>query len=183
MQQWVKPFVGARLMSQTDRNNAALLELRAHQLVLMPTKKFVKKPRIFGVVLCWTCFASLHGMSYQTMARLRQLTLAGETHWQHKGGAENRHAAPKKDDVTAFIDWLKTNFGEFLPDRKKTELPPDTKQNHYLNFATEQLHKGCPGCTYEYFCQIWKKDFKDLILPENPRWVTAISTLFSTCFR
>jgi hypothetical protein len=176
VEDWVALHIKAINIPQEDRNNAAITELRHHQMA--SEHEFVKKPSILGVVLCWQCSAFQNGISYATMHRLKQSVRQGDTDWHHNGKSQGHHVHVKQKAVVTFITELQTNFGEAHPDKTKIELPPDTKSNLYLDFSQSHESKKCAGCTYEYFCTIWRTDFPDLILPKNPRWVSTYATWY-----
>jgi hypothetical protein len=166
-------------MSQEKRNNLIIEELHKHQKV---KNKFVKTPSLWGVDLCWSCFSYIHGVSQATVYRLRDIEVQhAETRWEHKGKHEAFHEARKANAVKAFIQELQTNLGKYHllsvlltdrlgehhPDSEKIELPPDTKENHFIDFQTTSSHV----CVYDYFLKIWRHEFPTLYLPKNSRWV------------
>jgi hypothetical protein len=68
-------------------------------------------------------------------------------------------------------------LGEYQPNTEKIELPSDTKENLFVDFGTTREHKATGGCTYSYFCDIWKVHFPNLYMPRNARWVICLNSL------
>jgi hypothetical protein len=183
MGEWLELHILALCKSQNDRNNAAMAELRRHQM--LSSNKFVGKPSLLGASLCWSCYAFLYGMSYYTLNRKKHDILEGQKDWNHRGKGQSSRLDVKQKAVIKFITELQENFGETIPDKTKIELPPDTKANLYLDFSITQKSKNCGGCAYDYFTTIWRKNFPDLILPKHPRWVNSswVNVTFFVIFR
>src|SRR4051794_18328189 len=64
--------------------------------------------------------------------------LCGQHRFFHGGLGETRHPAPKTEDAKAFIQQLVDDFGQKIPDSEFTELPPNTKDNHFIAYCFEQ---------------------------------------------
>jgi len=94
---------------------------------------------------------------------------AREKEWKHQGGGENRHTSVKRDRVREWLTSLEKK--ENNPEKKQVELPCDTKGNHWIDFAFDQQKQSRKFASYEYFCSIWKEDFKHLVLPKEGRLV------------
>jgi len=108
------------------------------------------------------------------MKSLRRRAQAGDETWEHQGKNQALHVAPKRSAVIEFLTELQTDLGEDHPDDKKIELPPDTKENHYADFATTEAFMKGHCCRYDYFCRIWRIHFPNLYIPKNSRWVSCI---------
>jgi hypothetical protein len=107
-EEWLRQYIKIVLKSQEERNNIIIGEIRKHQ---MKNNKCVPKPSLFGIYMCWGCFAFLHAVSLSTMKDLKKLAQNGEEFWQHQGKSQALHSAPKKKAIMSFILDLQTNLG------------------------------------------------------------------------
>jgi Fic family protein len=106
---WIKHYIEFVSKTQEDKNNSVIDELRKHQML---KQNFVRKPSMFGTLMCWDCFAKLHAMSLSTMKTMKKAAKGKDQHWQHQGRNESIHPAPKKKAVMSFIENLQTLLGK-----------------------------------------------------------------------
>jgi hypothetical protein len=102
---WISHRIKYLLMTQEIRNNLVLEEIRKHQ---KKGDKLVTSPNLFGIPMCWNCFAIIHGMSLSTVKRLGY---ESEAKWRHFGQEQSFHVAHVKKSVVNFIQTLQDNLG------------------------------------------------------------------------
>ena len=146
----------------------------------MKEKKTVRNPLLYGIEMCWKCYAFLHGVGLTTVADMRKRAEAStkvgdHKEWVHQGKNQDFHPSPARDAVIRFLTNLREKLGESDPTKKGyVQLPADTKANHYIDFQLTEGRAEGFLCTYAYFCETWKKHFPQLILPKSTRWVRKV---------
>ncbi len=175
---WASKYVRAvitKKASQYQFNNDLLQQLQKYNLLQgkVGGRKFVDRPRLHGYTFCWTrCFPFLHACQYTKMNNMRKQVEKGIEKWSHEGKGKHSHRRAKGFHVDQWIKSYQDVFGEYQPtDKKKIELPPDTKANLYISYLVEMEDKGYPKVSLHHFLKIWKEDFPNLILPKNCRLV------------
>ena len=99
--------------------------------------------------------------------------------WARKVGTGRNKSSNKAHQVFDFLENLLETQGNALPTKEDIfELPPNTKFNHWISYTVEQelnrTKQFC--CEYSYFSNLWAKDYPNLIIPPNPRWVHSFAT-------
>jgi hypothetical protein len=103
---WLEQYITHVVMSQEEKNNSVIQELRKHH-----SKGKMFKPILFGASFCWSCFAILHGMSLTTMKSMRALAKEDIKKWEHQGKNRSNHEAFKRKALKKFIQDLQDKFG------------------------------------------------------------------------
>ena len=181
----LKMHISALLKNQKKRNDDILRELHHHQLEQLSSdeKRFVKLPKILGCTMCWNCFAFLMGVSLRTIDSRKKDVLTGHMEFLHAGAGQSNRPKPKTAAVTAFIQKLCEERGQSVPDKDEIELPPSTKEVHYIEFMVQQEAAKSCTCTYGWFCKLWKREFSHIKIPAHPRWVCLFHQFTDLFFR
>ena len=143
----------------------------------MEDTEVVARPNLYGMKMCWKCYAFLHGVTRNTVvglqARAKEISESGDDKkWDHQGKNQSFHHAPARDAVIKFIHNLQETLGEADPTQKGFfQLPADTKANHFVDFVVTEAQQEGFLCGYSYFCGLWTQYFPKLILPKTMRWV------------
>ena len=119
----------------------------------------------------------LYGVSASTLRGFKSLVENGVTVWVHQGKGQGKKANPKEVAIIRWIQDLKDNFGEAVPnDDKIFELPPGSMCGYWADYAVEMNVQGRQHATYDWFRKCWNEHFPELKIPESPRWVILIHT-------
>lgn len=186
---WAKKYVRAKILQKSSQyhfNNDLLQELHDYHMIngKIGGRKFVDRPRMFGLVFCWKrCFSFLHGCEYSKVKKFRNMTQEDVESWRHKSKGKTSFRRYKGSHVHTWLKAYKDIFGEHQPtSKKKIELPPDTKANLYIHYLVQMETEKKAKVCYRHFIRIWKDDFPELILPENCRLVCFISNFLIILF-
>ncbi len=86
------------------------------------------------------------------MKKLRRYVEAGIEHWEHEGRGKRGFRKLKGAFAVQWIKKLQDNYGEYQPtNRKKIELPPDTKANLFVSYVVDMELESIQTVSFHYF--------------------------------
>jgi len=176
------------LMTQQERNNDILKDLRTHHIQGYDEKTnkilWVDQPLNHGMRLCWsTCMPFLYGVSKSTMYNLREACQEGMIVWQHKGKGKPNSSGPKSLQIIGWLQVLKENLAEALPtDDSKFELPPGSICSYWSDYVMDMAEQGRQAAQYDWFRKVWNHHFPEVLAPAHARWVSKLLHLSRNSF-
>ena len=178
--EFIRTHLERFLMSQADRNNDILRDLRSHHIKDYTVKdedvkiNWVEQAMDHGMQLCWqTCMPFLYAVSRSQMYELRRLCGEGVLLWQHRGKGKTNNAGILSLQIIGWLQTLKDNVGEALPtDDTKFELPPGSICSYWSDYTMDMAEQGRRGAQYDWFRKVWLERFPELMIPAHARWVS-----------
>ena len=144
LKQWASEWVINTIsnqLHQTDHNNQILKDIRInyYQYSVVKSKMIFTCPKKFGQILCWSrCYPIFWGVGKTKVLALKGMVEENVQAWVHQG-TENVRYCFHRDHVVTYIIGLQRMYGEKQPDGNKYELPPDSKQEYYVNYVVSQV--------------------------------------------
>jgi hypothetical protein len=161
--EFIKHHRENKCKEQMKRNNDIYKDLRYY--ITCENEGKPEKPKVLGVVICWSCYAFFQGVGVSTLRGFREKIAADDFHWTHQGQYGDRgRVSAATEAIRTYIQTIKDEQGNIAPNNEDSkekeycELSHDSKVNHFIYFGV--LIRG--------FAEFGGKSFQSLYCPSNP---------------